>query len=215
MLTSLRMMSGKDCNKKQYTKNLLYNGDCSLDTLYWKSWAQSFKLHKNSYTKENIIKFHEENSDKNKWYQCWSTDVENSGLNDTYTVSFDCRIINESLLANDKIIFAIRTFDKKNLCSQKDSVQDIRIKRMEMNESEFVHYEYDFIPKGKYISVGPFITRNGHVEWKNIQLCKKSQEELTHQEYRKSVSEELLLDTRDSLIDVNNIQIVNRRQLIQ
>ena len=210
------------CNKGKledisYNSNILLNGDCSLGTLFWKSWGESFNVVFSELFRTPIISFCQRKNKKAKWFQCWSTDVETSDLEETYILSFDCKVYDEEILSEDRVIFAIRSFEKKDMFSQKESVQDIRIKLSESDaedKNDFVHYEYEFVPKGRYVSVGPFITQNGDVEWKNIQLRRKGLVRKDSLIYEKSVAEKLLLSNCDSLIDVNTVSIVNRRQLV-
>lgn len=215
----LRLLKRGIQEESYYKNNILLNGDCSLGTLFWKSWGESFKIVYPELFRTPLISFCQRKNKKQKWFQCWSTDIETSGLEETYILSFDCKVYDEDILSEDQVIFAIRSFEKKDLLSQKESVQDIRLKYMENTTnvdigSDFIHYEYEFVPKGKYVSVGPFITQNGDVEWKNIQVRKKGMDSVSSPTYEKTPVEKLLLNSSDCLIDVNTISIVNLRQFM-
>ena len=80
-------ISDSAVSDQAYTGNLLLNGDFSLGTLFWKFWNKSVSL------KDDRLELNKTGDEKNKWYQCWSLDVETDNLKkDTYIVSFDCMI---------------------------------------------------------------------------------------------------------------------------
>lgn len=190
--------------------NLIFNGDFSLHTLYYRIWNENFTV---KMTEEDLV-VHFKNDDVNKMYQqIWSDEIETSGLmwENFYTVAFDCRIFDINIMAEDKVIFCVRTFHKRGLFKRKDCREEFKIKvspeHLLYGSEKFYHYKISFQTANKFFSVGMLVAGCGEIEWKNICVSHKSMS------YQKSIAEKLLISSEDDLIDVNIESIVNMRQI--
>lgn len=189
-------------------KNLLINASFQWGTLFWRHWDKAFKLH--SMGDEKICVFHATSENSKKYSQLLSNEIEvKQGLE--YTVSFKCKMNEPNLLSEDNNIFIIRSYEKRGLFTAKESVENISIKydkNAEVDENGYASYSYSFLPTGKYVSIGPFVTHKGFVEWKNICFSHAGSCEFP----KESVTERVLLDSEDCLIDVNQGYILNTKQ---
>ncbi len=66
--------------------------------------------------------------------------------------------------------------------------------RREATTDEYKHISYSFEPQGKYLSVCLFLTKSGHVEWKNIKV---------HKECDTIMANPSDLSTKNILADIN------------
>jgi hypothetical protein len=67
-------------------------------------------------------------------------------------------------------------FDSSEKYLQKDAVWFRNVKTTEIKDlsnNRWLRYTLKFKPeKGKYIKVGPYLPRNGHVSWRDIKLLR-------------------------------------------
>lgn len=193
----------KDSDKallKTSINNLVINGTFKYGSLFYKFWdAHFFITEENG---ENVVNIREEDNQKEIYAQLWCCDIPMDGNNTaTYTISFDCKA--ETL--SNRTIAVIRTFDKEGCFSKAECIEQIIIAWNGEYGDDFVHYSVDIIPKGKFISLGLYCTKNGHISWKNLSVVRNKRESNKEVEYS-NVVEKLLIKS-SKLLDVNNLQL--------
>lgn len=164
-----------DDNYNIHEINLIKNSSFNYGKKYWTYWSDAFEVIENEFG-NNSVRIEQRNHERDCNYQIWSNPIEiNSDGNQAYTISFDVKINDLDELDSFKAIFSIRLYNKFNGVFQKDSVGHYNLKTNQFNikENEWTRCSYTFKPfAGRFIKVGPYMFRNGSIEWRNIQLEK-------------------------------------------
>ncbi|TSB48072.1 DUF6270 domain-containing protein [Alkalicoccobacillus porphyridii] len=151
--------------------NLAINGDFSEGKEYWSHWVEEFKV-ENDETDSPRVMISSLDAEKDMYFQCWTNAmrVEANGKRE-YKITFKIRVKNKELIKNPRI-FAVRVFRRLFLTAEKDSVySDYVILPSDIEEGEWVTLEHTIKPlTGLYAKIGPFLVRNGEVEYKDIKL---------------------------------------------
>ncbi|WP_051578007.1 hypothetical protein [Sporolactobacillus terrae] len=155
--------------------NLIKNATFNLGKKYWTCWQDAFVIHENG-TKANSVAFKQAHLKEDTNRQLWSNAVEiNADGKSAYTLSFDVRIENRRRVDSKQAIFGIRLYNKPKSIFQKDSVAHyyLTMHQFPIKDSEWTRCTFTFAPtEGRFIKVGPYLFRNGSVEWRRIQLEK-------------------------------------------
>lgn len=92
--------------------------------------------------------------------QIWSRPIEvvDDGTKE-YTLSFNIKVDDISLLAEEEIVFAIRTFKYVGQSKSAEAIEEypLTIKGHDIKNNEEYKYVFTFKPKGKYVRLGPFL----------------------------------------------------------
>lgn len=108
--------------------------------------------------------------------QAWSKEIPMSvNPSNVYTLSFDIRVDDLSVIADEDVIFSVRTFSLKNQTSSTDSTWERSIKKKEIADKitngKWYRHSITFTPTiSEYIRVSPFLTLNGVVCFREIKL---------------------------------------------
>ncbi|WP_139691851.1 DUF6270 domain-containing protein [Sporolactobacillus terrae] len=155
--------------------NLIKNATFNLGKKYWTCWQDAFVIHENG-TKANSVSFKQEHLKEDNNRQLWSNAVEiNADGKSSYTLSFDVRIENRRRVDSKQAIFGIRLYNKPKYIFQEDSVAHyyLTMHQFPIKDREWTRCTFTFMPtEGRFIKVGPYLFRNGSVEWRRIQLEK-------------------------------------------
>jgi hypothetical protein len=153
--------------------NLIRNSTFNLGKTYWSYWEDDFKIIKNT-DGPNSVRISKDDAVKNVNRQIWSNPVEIKADGRTpFTVSFEVKIRNLSLLDDKKAFFAIRVYQKIFQLWQKDSLFHVylTVDDYPIRENEWNRITFTFRPdQGRYIKVAPYLFRNGDIEWRKIQV---------------------------------------------
>ncbi|TSB48073.1 DUF6270 domain-containing protein [Alkalicoccobacillus porphyridii] len=151
--------------------NLAINGDFSEGRAYWSYWRDEFKV-ENDETNNPRMVIKSLDADKDKYFQCWTNamQIEANGKRE-YKISFKCRVNKKELIKNPRI-FAVRVFRRLFLTAEKDSVQSDYVNLPnDIQEGEWITIEHTIKPlTGLYAKMGPFLVRNGNIEYKDIKF---------------------------------------------
>lgn len=165
--------------RKETNDNLLRNSTFNLGNSFWTYWQDDFIIREPDETSSQsnylTIKSQDNLKDTNK--QIWSHAIEiNTDGQQDFTISFDIKIDQLSLLDSLQIIFSLRTFNKIDSCFQNQSVwyKNLKLHHIKpIKEGSWVRVSHTFRPtEGKFLKVGPYLKRNGIVSWRNIKLEK-------------------------------------------
>ena len=181
--------------------NLIMNSDFRSGTLLWKKWDWAYHV------EGSIIKFHDVDSEKDRWHLLLSNEIEI--IPDTiYYLSFECKVI-DSKLMRDRRIFTIRSWDRRNCTGLEYSKDNIEIyyENAKCDGSNFYKYEISFIPTGRILAVGPEIRQKGIVEYRNIMLTIGS-----HDNWNTSYVEYGIIPQNEVLIDINQVDRIYREE---
>ncbi|AGN38134.1 DUF6270 domain-containing protein [Bacillus paralicheniformis] len=162
---------------KEY--NLIKNPTFTLGKSNWSFWQNEFEIKDPDSDKQecNVLSISKRGLEKDANSQLWSNAIEiNADGYKEFELSFDIRISEINLIDSYKCIFSIRMFDSSEKYLQKDAVWFRNVKTTEIKDlsnNRWLRYTLKFKPeKGKYIKVGPYLPRNGHVSWRDIKLLR-------------------------------------------
>lgn len=170
--------------------NLILNSDWRSNTLFWKKWDESYSA------SNGKLAFCDISSNVDIWHLLLSNDIEVPS-NELCHLSFECKVKDKAIM-KDKRIFTIRSFDTKNVIMLNEARDNIAIYYEE--DEGFHRYDILFIPRGKFVSVGPEVRQRGIIEYRNIMLTIG---EKKHTGWNTSYLEEKLQEKNIELVDVN------------
>ena len=108
--------------------------------------------------------------------QKWSKEINiERDISRRFTISFDFKTADKSLIDSNKMIACIRMFNDLGKTSQTDSVQYINLYTTNFDSQiingKWTRISYTFIPtSGKYIRIAPYATMNGDISWREFKL---------------------------------------------
>jgi phage minor structural protein len=111
-------------------------------------------------------------SDVNRQTWCDAIQIDADGTKE-FTVSFDIRTPSLASIDSGKMAFCIRTFNDATKTANADSswAKNIYVTDMTLIDNAWTRYTITVKPTGgKYIKVAPYMTRNGTLNWREIQL---------------------------------------------
>lgn len=155
---------------------LLQNGRFDYGVNSWT--PKSDKWYVEKYTNENVLTIDSEAEKVDKNYQIWSLPIDVEG--GEYTISFDIFSDSWEKIDSKGLFFCIRTFDKRESYDKKDSRWEKLLNKKDYNlkNNQWNHIEITIGPEGKFLKVAPYMSRNGHISYRNLYVSKGVEKEV-------------------------------------
>lgn len=156
----LGLVSGHKCIKqKNVITNLVRDTQYKNKLRNWTNMAGKYEMvDYSSYKAIRTKDCREELGDYRP--QVWSRPIEviEDGTK-KYTLSFTIKVEDISLLSEEEIIFAIRTFKYMGQSKAGEVIEEypLTIKGHDIKNNEEYRYVFTFRPVGKYVRLGPFL----------------------------------------------------------
>ncbi|OJT57280.1 phage head spike fiber domain-containing protein [Bacillus licheniformis] len=155
-------------------RNLVVNSTFNNGTTDWSGKYQILEPEDDKST-SRIMHIQMEGSEVDRHSQSWCKEIDMSiNIDKQYTLSFDIKVENLSIINEEDVLFNIRTFSEKGKSDSADALFEKTIKKKdipELQNSKWHRYSLTFSPNaGEYIRVSPYLTRNGSVSWREIKL---------------------------------------------
>ncbi len=182
---------------KETSNNLFINGDFKYGTLFYKYFDDTFSVVEDD--GQYILQITQKENKKEIYAQVWSYNIP-IVENQSYTICFDCKVSSQIELS-DGAIAVIRTFNREEGTSKADSVEQIILRYNGKGFDKWSHYSITIVPKGKFLSVGMYCTKNGCISWKDMGIYHQSAEPVISE---KNVIEEMSISSI-KLLDVNRL----------
>lgn len=155
-------------------RNLVINSTFNNGATDWSGKYQILEPEDDKST-SRIMHIQVEGSEVDRHSQSWSKEIDMSiNIDKQYTLSFDIKVEDLSIINEEDVLFSIRTFSEKGKYASGDAVFEKTIKKKDIHElqnGKWHRYSLTFSPTdGECIRVGTYLTRNGSVSWREIKL---------------------------------------------
>ncbi|MEX3625185.1 hypothetical protein [Viridibacillus arvi] len=136
--------------------------------------------------------------------QLWSDPIQiDADGTKEYTVSFDIKTSNVAGIDSKGVVFSVRTIDGTGM--ETKFQHDVTKVEVALVDNVWTRYSVTIKPTaGKYIEVSPYVTRNGDVFWREIQL----------EEGNKATSYSLANDDVSTTLTDLQVRVSNAEQVI-
>lgn len=155
-------------------RNLVVNSTFNNGTTDWSGKYQILEPEDDKST-SRIMHIQVEGSEVDRYSQSWCKEIDMSiNIDKQYTLSFDIKVEDLSIINEEDTLFSIRTFNERGKSASGDAVFEKTIKKKDLPElqnGKWHRHSLTFSPTaGEYIRVGTYLTRNGSVSWREIKL---------------------------------------------
>ncbi|MGV4321327.1 hypothetical protein [Bacillus mojavensis] len=203
-------------------RNLVINSTFNNGTV---DWTNSYEIltPEDDKPTSSILRIASAGYTSPRYAQTWSKEIPMSiNPKNTFTLSFDIKIDDLSVLADTDTVFSIRTFSEKGKVSSADATWEKTIRKSDLTDkvvnSKWYRYSVTFESvASQYIRVAPYLTMNGVVYYREIKLevgnvatdWTPSPEDVTTKLI--SITETLGNMTNDNIIDYSERQIIKEK----